>query len=104
MNEINRRLVNKAMQSSCRFRVSAVAISRSGDVLGFYKNQHRISSKGQSTHAEIAAIKSLGRKIKTLIICRVGNNGALLPIHPCETCKKIAARYGIEIKTIEGIT
>jgi cytidine deaminase len=93
--------IKKALQSTCRFRVSCLAFNDKGDLIGSFFNQHRICSKGQSIHAEIAAIWKLGRKIKTLVLCRVNKKGKLLPIHPCSSCAKMTERFGIDIKTIE---
>ena len=87
----------KAQKSSCTFKVSAIALSHKDEVLGVTCNTHRFSRKGGGTHAETRLIERYGNNIKTIIICRVGKSGTLLPIDPCENCSKVARDYGIKI-------
>ena len=46
-------------------------------------------------------MKKYGARIKTIIICRVGNSGNLLPIDPCSACAELAGKLGITIVSIE---
>ena len=57
--------------------------------------------KGKGLHAEMALMKKYGARIKTIIICRVGNSGNLLPIDPCSACAELAGKLGITIVSIE---
>lgn len=95
--------ISKALQSSCTYKVSAIGISRKGDILGCSINKRKICKKGMSIHAEVDLIKKYGRKIKTIIVCRVNNKGNVMPIDPCSTCLKIATRMGINIITVKTI-
>jgi cytidine deaminase len=95
--------INKALQSSCNYKVSAIGLNIKGDIIGTAVNQHRINRYGGGLHAEINLIKKYGKKIKTIIICRVNKGGDILPIHPCDTCKKILDRMNIDIITIKNI-
>lgn len=98
---VTQQAINKALQSPCNHKVSAVAYDHKGDILGFTANSQFINNKGGGIHAEGKAIAIWGRRIKTLMICRANVSGQLLPIHPCQKCRKAAAKYGITIKTIE---
>ena len=90
----------KAMQSTCCYKVSAIGLNSKGDVLGASTNQHRISKLGMGLHAEIALVKRFGRKIRSMIICRVGGGGEIRPINPCPTCQKILDKMGIRVLTV----
>lgn len=92
--------IKKASQSSCRYKVAAIGFNHKGDLIGSAVNQHRLNKLGCSIHAEIALIKKYGRQLNTIVICRTNRRGAVLPIHPCSTCSKIASKYEIKIKTI----
>lgn len=93
------RLRKTASRSKCRFRIAAVAFNKRGDLLGFACNQPRFIRKGGGIHAEEALMRDLCG-IKTIIICRVGASGNLLPIVPCDKCKKLAKKKGIRIYSI----
>lgn len=94
------RLIKKASKSHCAHKVSAMAFSRKGNLLGFARNTHRFNRKYGGIHAEAALMKRYGAAISYIIICRTNNNGKPLPIHPCEKCQKIAKKLGITIRTI----
>ena len=106
------KLKKKAAKSSCTYRVSAVAFDNKGNVLGQAVNKHsewdvieKYSGKGRSgtaKHAEHILIRQYSQNIKTILICRVGNAGALRPIDPCPACKKAAEKYGIKIISVKS--
>lgn len=48
-------------------------------------------------------MRRYGKALKTIVICRVGQGGDLLPIHPCDACAANAANRGITIKTLEEL-
>lgn len=96
-----KKIKSKALQSTCRFKVAGFAFSRKGNLLASVTNSHRFSKKGGGHHAELLLIKKFGYKIKTIVICRVGNSGNLLPIDPCSTCKKEANKLNIKILTVK---
>ena len=98
--EIIRRVIKKARQSSCRFRISAIGISNKGEVLATTTNKQRFVRKGGGIHAEHAIIRLCSKALKTIIICRIGNGGAILPIHPCPTCARMAAEHNVKIVTV----
>lgn len=102
-------LKEKATQSPCTYRISGVAYSKKGNVLGYCTNNHskwNVLDKipegraGTAEHCERRLISKYGNRIHTIIICRVGNSGELRKIDPCKNCAKLAAKYGITIKTI----
>jgi tRNA(Arg) A34 adenosine deaminase TadA len=95
--------IKKARQSDCNYRVSCIGLNSHGDVIGSSVNKHKDNGKGKGLHAEVELIKKFGRKIRTIIICRCNSQGIILPIHPCDTCKKILDRMNIDIITIKEI-
>lgn len=85
------------------YRVIAAAYTKHGNLLGTEMNgwrEMRTVRRGMGKHAEQALIKKFGRKIDTIYILRVGNSGDVLPIHPCESCSRIANKRGIKIVPI----
>lgn len=97
-----KRYVQKGKQSICKFRVSAFAFTAKGNFLDSSVNSPRFSRKGGGNHAEMILMKKHGKKIKTIIISRIGKSGKLRPIHPCSSCRRVAKKLGIKIKTIEN--
>lgn len=104
MTEIKDRLVSKAQQSSCRYKVSAIGLDEKGNVIGYAVNTPHIDRKGGSIHAEQVLMNQYGKALHTIIICRTNKTGSsLLPIHPCDTCANRAKRLGIRIATITEV-
>lgn len=94
--------IKKALQSDCNYLISCIGLNNTGDVIGTSVNKHGENGKGRGRHGEIELIKKYGRKIRTIIICRVNHSGDILPIHPCKNCKKLLDRMGIKIVTISS--
>jgi len=94
------RLIKKAAQSHCRHGVSAVALDKRGKVLGYSVNKPRFYRKGGGYHAEMLLMARYRSHIKTIIICRVGSGGDLLPIRACDSCTAKADQLGISIRSI----
>ena len=93
--------IKKADQSICKFKVSAIGLNSKNEIVAKSVNRPRFGRKGGGIHAEIQIMHSgLRKNIKTIIICRINDNGKLLPIHPCKNCKKIADKLGIKIVSI----
>jgi len=101
------RLKNKAAQTKTCYRISAIAFNKKGEILGTTTNSFQMDGrkpgKGCGIHAERRLIARYKYNIKTIIICRIGWAGALLPIHPCSTCKKIADKMGISIVSVTSV-
>jgi len=93
--------IRKASQSKCRFKVCAIGLNSKGDLIDAKCNKSKIEKKGMGKHAEIELIKRHGRKIRKIILIRIGGTGNILPIDPCPTCSKIMQRYGIKWETIK---
>ena len=95
------RLRNKSAEIIATYKVSAVAYSAKGDVLGYATNNVRDdivpTRRGAGVHAERQLIKKFGRSIKYIVISRFWHDGTLLPISPCENCQKVADKLGIRI-------
>lgn len=103
-------LKEKAECSPCTYRISGIAFSKKGNILGYCTNSHSkwqvldkspIGRAGTAEHCEKRLIEKYGRRIHTIVICRVGRSGNILPIDPCKSCSKLAAKYDITIKTIK---
>jgi hypothetical protein len=103
MRELIDRLVRKAEQSDCRYKVGAMGLNRRGEVVGLATNQHRFARKGGTVHAELHLMRKAGPSLRKIIICRIGTGGRILPIDPCCVCAEKAAENGIEIIPLNQI-
>ena len=94
-------LTRKALTSSCEYRIAALALNKKSEVVARATNLRRFYRKGGGLHAEMR-LMALARKrgIKTIVICRVGKSGMLLPIDPCPMCAQKARELGIKIVTM----
>lgn len=99
--EITSLAVKKAKQSTCTYRVSALGINKKGEVVYTSFNKSRFMSKGGGIHAEMDVMLKGGPGVKTIIICRVGRSGDILPIEPCASCRRKAEELGIRIVSVE---
>lgn len=90
----------KAKQSNCRYKISALGFDKKGNYLGASFNKKRFHIKGGGIHAEIALIKKFGPRMKSMVICRINKQGSLLNISPCKTCQAVADKLGIKIFSI----
>jgi deoxycytidylate deaminase len=77
-----------------------LGFDKNGNLLGTSVNKPRFDKYKGGTHAEMALIKRYSDNIKTILICRVNNQGDFLAIKPCSTCARVANKMGIKIKTI----
>lgn len=101
-------LIEKASHSACTYKVSAVAFDKKGNILGHATNKHSVwdvldfgkGRAGTSRHSERELLKRYGQNIKSILICRVGRSGEILPIDPCPACRKAANKYGIKIVSV----
>lgn len=92
--------IKKALQSDCTYKVSAIGLNKKGDLVCCYSNRHKFNRYGGGEHAERLLMKNHPKSIKTIIICRVGKGGDILPIDPCPVCAKVAKSLNIKIITI----
>lgn len=92
----------KARQSQCRYKVSSIGLDKNGKVLGRGMNRPRFDRKGGNVHAEMDLMVRYGQKLSTIFICRVGGDGKLLPIDPCDTCSRKADELGIKIVSFKS--
>lgn len=90
----------KAMKSMCNYRIGAVGISHDGRILKATFNKPKFFWKGGGIHAEREVMKTCGKNLKSILICRVNSKGHMLPIHPCKVCKKIADELNIKIYSV----
>lgn len=95
------RLIRKADKSKCTYKISAIAFSKNNNLLGISFNGFRFSRYGGGLHAEMKLMQMYGRKISYIVICRTNGKGHLLPIEPCDKCRKVADKLGIKIKSVE---
>ena len=104
-------LTKKARRSPCTYKISGIAYSKKGNVLGIATNSHSkwdvmtqlpVGRPGTAEHCERVLMKKFKNQIKTIVICRVGRSGNVLPIDPCPVCAKLAKKYGITILTVKA--
>ena len=101
IKEIIPRVIKKAEQSSCRFRVAAIGIDFRGRVIGVKHNQPSYK-KNRGLHAEANLMRSVPSKsLSTIVIVRIGAGGAIRPIKPCDACRAMADKIGVNIRTVE---
>ena len=99
---IVKRAVKKAIQSDCRYRISAIGLNKKGEVFCSVTNRQRFYYKGGGKHAEMLLMETAGKGLKTIIICRVGLSNSILPIKPCPMCNAKADELGIKIISVES--
>lgn len=88
------------------YRIAAAGFTKRGNLLGIMVNSWRdlkTIRRGTGRHAEAALMKRFGQKLDTIYILRVGKVGDILPIHPCESCSKMAKKIGIKIIPLHQI-
>ena len=90
----------KALKSTCRYRVGAIGISNDGRVLKATFNRPRFYWFGGGVHAEREIMRTCGKNLKSILICRVNAQGMMLPIHPCKVCKEKANELNIKIYSV----
>jgi len=95
------RLVKKAQQSVCKYKVAAMGFDHRGRCVGMMSNKPRFSREGGSLHAEILLMRRYKGNLKTILIVRTNNQGDLKPIHPCRVCSEVATIMGITIRSIQ---
>lgn len=88
-------LKSKASQSSSNFKISAFGLNAKNEIVIKTTNVPRFK---KGIHAEELVFRVAAQKnIKTIIICRIGKTGNLLPIDPCPSCAATAKKLGIKI-------
>jgi cytidine deaminase len=98
--EITNLAIKKAKQSTCTYRVSAIGMNKRGEVIYSSFNKSRFMRPGGAIHAEMEVMLKGGPGVKTIVICRVGRSGDILPIEPCEVCQRKADELGIKILSV----
>lgn len=98
---IRNRIIKKAKTSVCRYKIGAIGLNNKGEIINSSTNSPRFAHIGGSIHAEMAVMLKAGPSLSTILICRVGAGGDILPIHPCKVCAKKAKKLGITIVPIE---
>ena len=94
--------IKRALNSFCRYRISALGFNRKGELISTSFNKPRFCRKGGGIHAEMELMKKHTKSLKSILICRVNNRGKLMPIHPCQTCQDKANDLGIRILTVSN--
>jgi len=94
--------IRKACQSICKIRISAIAFDNHGNILTSAFNSPRFNRFGGGMHAEMKVLQKAGSKTASILICRVGHSGNLLPVHPCKTCQRLLDKRGIRVYSISS--
>ena len=97
---IRQMAIKKAEQSISSYRISAIGISKNGNIIASAINRPRFDRHGGGIHAEMELLRKSGNKISTIILCRVGKGGEVKAIEPCERCQKVLDKKGIKVVTI----
>lgn len=84
--------------SACRMRVVAAGIDGKNRIISIATNSPRLPNRGM--HAEERIIHSSPRSLYKILLLRVGAKGALLPIHACKHCQKLADKRQVKIERI----
>ena len=92
--------INKAKQSPSKYKISAIGLDHRGKLLGSAFNSPRFGRYGGGLHAEMRLLHRYGTNVKTVIVCRVGLSGDILPIDSCPRCKKVLDKLGIKVLSI----
>ena len=96
--QLIKRLKKKAKQSISKFKISAFGLNSKNEVVVKTTNSPKLNKYGGGKHAEEKIFEvALSKNVKTIILCRIGLKGNLLPIHPCNSCKRTADKLGIKI-------
>lgn len=98
--DLTSRAISKARQSPCNYAISAIGLNKKGEIICTAFNKPRFMHKRGAIHAEMEVMKKAGPALKTIIIARIGNQGNLLPIHPCSMCSKKAQELGVKIVSV----
>lgn len=94
LQEFGKKLANR---SSCRYKISAIAVGHANTVIGYATNLPRWARKSGGYHAEMRLMHRYGQHIKKIYIFRVNKTDKCLPIHPCCACQRTADKLGIKI-------
>jgi hypothetical protein len=99
---IFKKAINKARKVQCRYKISAIGYDKDFNILGISVNSFRNIGRGgfRGVHAEEQLVKRYGKNISYIFIVRTNNKGDILPIVPCDVCKKMCDKLGIRIISI----
>jgi hypothetical protein len=92
----------RALKSICSYKIAAIGFNKRFELLCSYTNKPRFYRKGGGLHAEMELMRKHPKSVKTIIICRVGLSGNILPIHACPVCQRKADELGIKIITVKA--
>ena len=95
--------IRKAMKTLCHSKVAVICFDKRGKYLGITVNYQRFSKKGGGVHAEIKALRTFGKRLRTIVLLRSGHSGILRPIECCPACSKVMSANKIKVVTIKGV-
>lgn len=95
--------IKKALQSSCRYKISALGFNRKAECIYKASNSPRFDHHRGGVHAEMKVMQKAGPGLAYIIICRANVSGDVLPIDPCEMCAEKARELGVRIYTIQEV-
>lgn len=101
-NAIFKKAINKAKKVQCRYKISAIGYDKEFNILGITVNTFRTIGRGgfRGVHAEEQLVRRYGKNLAYIFIVRTNNKGDILPIVPCDVCKKMCDKLGIRIISI----
>ena len=87
--------------------MAGVAFNKKGEILGIVSNGLRADNvkpgKYCGDHVEKKLIARYGTLVSRIVLMRIGRGGAILPIEPCEKCRKLLEKYGISVSTVKEL-
>jgi len=99
--------MNKAKQSRCHYAVSAIGFDKHGKIVAVARNTPRSYPKfnkpGGNIHAELAVLRKGGKRIRSIVLCRVGKSGELKRIDPCKSCMRVLNKNEIKVLTLSEV-
>lgn len=93
-----KRMHKKSLQSIAKCHVVAVAVSRSGNILGISMSKPVKNRHDPTGHAEWQLMGKYGRGIDKIYIGRFSHSGMkTCLISPCKICRSLSSRLNIKI-------
>jgi hypothetical protein len=97
---LSRRMLRAGLRNhTTRYRVVAAGLDYRNRIISISTNSPRLESRGW--HAEERLLHSSPRSLVRIIIARYNRKGDMLPIDPCDKCKRLASKYGVQIDRLE---
>lgn len=89
-------------QQNLRYTVLAIGVDEEDNVVVIKTNINSNSCRPFKHHAEMRVWNSpRGYKVRKIYLMRLTVGGRIGPIHPCQGCKKVLEKVGVEVVPVE---